>query len=42
MKNLKAAIASTLLFGGTFIAACSMVGTQAGRLSDEKWSSLKL
>ncbi len=42
MKNLKAAIASTLLFGGTFIAACSMVGIQAGKLSDEKWSSLKL
>ncbi|MFB0551735.1 MAG: glycoside hydrolase N-terminal domain-containing protein [Phycisphaerae bacterium] len=42
MKNLKAAIASTLLFGGTFIAACSMVGTKTDRLSDEKWSSLKL
>ena len=42
MKNLKVAIASTLLFGGTFIAACSMVGIQAGKLSDEKWSSLKL
>jgi alpha-L-fucosidase 2 len=42
MKNLKAAIASSLLFGGTFIAACSMVGNQAGKLRDEKWSSLKL
>ena len=42
MKNLKAAIASTLLFGGTFIAACSMVGIQAGKLSEEKWSNLKL
>ncbi len=42
MKNLKAAITSTLLFGGTFIAACSMVGIQAGKLNDEKWSSLKL
>ena len=42
MKNLKVAIASSLLFGGAFIAACSMVGTQTGKHSDEKWSSLKL
>jgi len=42
MKNLRVAIASSLLFGGAFIAACSMVGTQTGAQSDEKWSSLKL
>jgi len=42
MKNLKVVITSSLLFGGTFIAACSMVGIQTGKLSDEKWSNLKL
>jgi alpha-L-fucosidase 2 len=42
MKNLRVAIASSLLFGGVFLAACSTVGTRTGTQSDEKWSNLKL